>query len=67
MTQTLLISGLANKCRSREAAFGAHLTINLAANSRVSVIDIVRVEDGKYVELWGVNTLLTVLADLRNT
>ena len=30
----------------------------------IEVIDIVRVQDGKYVEHWGVNTLASVLADL---
>jgi predicted ester cyclase len=32
---------------------------------RIDVIDIVRVEDGRYVEHWGVNTLPAVLADLQ--
>ena len=31
----------------------------------IDVIDIVRVEDGKYVEHWGVNTFLGVMAALR--
>jgi predicted SnoaL-like aldol condensation-catalyzing enzyme len=31
------------------------------------VIDIVRVKDSRYVEHWGVNTLATVLAQLKTT
>jgi len=31
----------------------------------ISVIDIVRIEDGRYAEHWGVNTLPAVLAQLR--
>jgi predicted ester cyclase len=30
----------------------------------ISVIDIVRVKDGKYAEHWGLNTLSNVLAAL---
>lgn len=39
-----------------------------ATNQRVAidVIDIVRLEHGRYVEHWGVNTLFSVLASLRN-
>lgn len=32
---------------------------------RIDVIDIVRVKDGKYIEHWGINTLQTVLTELR--
>jgi predicted ester cyclase len=40
-----------------------------ATNRRVviDVIDIVRVEDGKYAEHWGLNTLTAVLASLRES
>jgi predicted ester cyclase len=31
----------------------------------IDVIDIVRVKDGRYVEHWGVNTLASVLAQLK--
>ena len=31
----------------------------------IEVIDVVRVKDGRYVEHWGVNTLPSVLAELR--
>jgi predicted ester cyclase len=34
---------------------------------RIEVIDIVRVRDGKYYEHWGVNTLASVIADLKAT
>jgi predicted ester cyclase len=33
----------------------------------IDVIDIVRVKDGRYVEHWGVNTLASVLAQLKAT
>jgi predicted SnoaL-like aldol condensation-catalyzing enzyme len=33
----------------------------------ISVIDIVRLRDGQYVEHWGVNTLSSVIAQLRIT
>lgn len=32
----------------------------------IEVIDIVRVRDGRYVEHWGINTLSSVLAQLRH-
>lgn len=32
---------------------------------RIDVIDIVRVKDGKYIEHWGINTLQTVLSELK--
>lgn len=32
---------------------------------RIDVIDIVRVENGRYAEHWGINTLPAVLADLQ--
>jgi predicted ester cyclase len=31
----------------------------------IDVIDVVRLEDGRYVEHWGVNTLAGVIAELR--
>lgn len=40
-----------------------------ATNQRVAiaVIDIVRLEQGRYVEHWGVNTLASVVASLRDS
>jgi predicted ester cyclase len=40
-----------------------------ATNRRVAidVIDIVRLENGRYIEHWGVNTLPAVLASLRDS
>ena len=32
---------------------------------KIDVIDIVRVKDGKYIEHWGINTLQTVLSELK--
>jgi len=33
---------------------------------KIDVIDIVRIKDGKYIEHWGINTLQTVLSELKN-
>lgn len=33
----------------------------------IDVLDIVRVKDGKYFEHWGINTLQTVLSELRKS
>ena len=32
---------------------------------KIDVIDIVRLKDGKYMEHWGINTLQTVIAELK--
>ena len=34
---------------------------------KVDVIDIVRLRDGRYLEHWGINTLSTVIAQLKST
>lgn len=33
---------------------------------KIDVIDIVRLKDGKYFEHWGINTLQSVIAELKN-
>jgi predicted ester cyclase len=34
---------------------------------RIEVIDIVKLRNGKYLEHWGLNTLQTVVADLKKS
>jgi predicted SnoaL-like aldol condensation-catalyzing enzyme len=58
------------KVTSRKTIRGRHtgMLLGVAATGRdvaIDVIDIVRVEDGRYAEHWGVNTLAAVLAGLR--
>jgi ketosteroid isomerase-like protein len=58
------------KVTSRKTVRGRHTgtLMGVAATGRevaIDVIDIVRVEDGRYAEHWGVNTLPAVLAGLR--
>lgn len=58
-----------DKVTTRKTISGVHTgtLLGVAATGRdvaISVIDIVRIEDGRYAEHWGLNTLSTVLADL---
>ncbi len=60
----------AGKVTTRKTITGRHSgpLLGIAATGRpvaIDVIDIVRVEDGRYVEHWGINTLPSVLAQLR--
>ncbi|UPG85232.1 ester cyclase [Luteibacter aegosomatis] len=62
--------GEGDKVTSRKRISGVHTGPLLGvpathAPVAIDVIDIVRVEDGRYVEHWGVNTLPAVLAALR--
>jgi len=59
-----------DKVTTRKTLRGTHCGELLgipATNKRVEiqVIDIVRLSDGRYVEHWGVNTLPSVLSQLR--
>ena len=59
----------ADRVTTRKTISGVHtgLLMGIAATGRdveISVIDIVRVEDGRYAEHWGLNTLSNVLAQL---
>ncbi|HCW06549.1 MAG TPA: ester cyclase [Cytophagales bacterium] len=59
-----------DKVTTRKAIIGTHLgnIFGIAATNkpvRIDVIDIVRIEDGKYIEHWGVNTLERVIAELK--
>jgi predicted ester cyclase len=59
-----------DKVTTRKTIHGVHtgMLMGAAATGRavaIDVIDIVRIEDGRYAEHWGVNTLPAVLARLR--
>lgn len=59
----------ADKVTTRKTISGVHTgtLMGVPATGRdvaISVIDIVRVEDGRYAEHWGLNTLPNVLAAL---
>ena len=59
-----------DKVVTRKTITGTHsgALMGIAPTGRavsISVIDIVRIEDGRYAEHWGVNTLPAVLVQLR--
>lgn len=59
-----------DKVTTRKTLRGTHRgpLLGIPATGRavaIDVIDIVRLRDGQYVEHWGVNTLPSVLAELR--
>ncbi|WP_203309695.1 ester cyclase [Sphingomonas beigongshangi] len=59
-----------DKVTTRKSISGSHNGPLLGAEPtgrpiRIDVIDIVRVEDGRYVEHWGINNLPIVLAGLQ--
>ena len=59
-----------DKVTSRKTIAGTHVGVLLGVEPTgravaIDVIDIVRVEGGRYVEHWGINTLPSVLAQLR--
>lgn len=61
-----------DKVTTRKTINGVHTgpLLGVPATGRevsISVIDIVRVQDGRYVEHWGLNTLPLVLAELSET
>jgi predicted ester cyclase len=61
-----------DKVTTRKTVHGTHqgeLMGIAPTNKRISieVIDIVRLENGRYVEHWGVNTLPSVLVSLRQS
>lgn len=62
--------GEGNKVTTRKTISGIHsgTLLGVAATGKpvsIDVIDIVRVEEGRYAEHWGINNLQTVLANLR--
>lgn len=59
-----------DKVTTRKTITGTHegTLMGIAATGRpvtIEVIDIVRIVDGRYVEHWGMNSLMAVLAQLR--
>ena len=59
-----------DKVTTRKRIHGTHTgeLMGVPATNRavvISVIDVVRLEGGKYAEHWGINTLPSVLASLR--
>jgi predicted ester cyclase len=55
---------------TRKTIHGTHLGVLMGIpptgrRVAIDVIDIVRIEAGRYVEHWGMNTLQSVLASLR--
>ena len=59
-----------DKVTTRKAIIGTHngklLDIEPTGQKiKIDIIDIVRIKNGKYVEHWGINTLQTVLTELR--
>ena len=59
-----------DKVVTRKAITGTHKgklfdILPTGRRIKIDVIDIVRVKDGKYIEHWGINTLQTVLSELK--
>ncbi|MBZ5857728.1 ester cyclase [Flavihumibacter profundi] len=59
-----------DKVTTRKAIIGTHQGVLMDIpptfkKIRIDVIDIVRLRDGKYFEHWGLNTLQTVIAELK--
>lgn len=59
-----------DKVTTRKAIIGTHTGVLMGIEPtnrkvRIDVIDIVTVRDGKYFEHWGINSLQTVIADLK--
>jgi predicted ester cyclase len=61
-----------DKVTTRKAIIGTHTGVLMGIEPtgkqiKIDVIDIVRLKNGKYVEHWGINTLPTILSELRKT
>lgn len=59
-----------DKVTTRKAIIGTHKGILMGIEPtgkqvRIDVIDIVRLREGKYLEHWGINSLQSVLQELR--
>ena len=59
-----------DKVTTRKAIIGTHKGVLMDIHPtdkkiKIDVIDIVRLRDGKYFEHWGLNTLQTVIAELK--
>lgn len=59
-----------DKVTTRKAIIGTHKGVLMGVEPtlkqiKIDVIDIVRLKNGKYIEHWGINTLQTVLTELK--
>jgi len=59
-----------DKVTTRKAITATHTGVLMGIEPtgkqvRIDVIDIVRLKDGKYFEHWGINTLQTVISELK--
>jgi len=59
-----------DKVTTRRAIVGTHKGVLMGIEPtgkqiKIDVIDIVRLKDGKYVEHWGINSLQSVLTELK--
>lgn len=59
-----------DKVTTRKAITGTHKGVLMSIEPtykkvKIDVIDIVRLQDGKYIEHWGLNTLQNVIAELQ--
>ena len=59
-----------DKVTTRKAITGTHNGVLMGIEPtgkqiKIDVIDIVRLKDGKYLEHWGINTLQTVISELK--
>ena len=64
--------GESDKVTTRKTISGTHVDTLLGIEATgkpvsIDVIDIVRIEDGRYAEHWGINNLSTVLAGLKQS
>ena len=60
-----------NKVTTRKAILGTHTGELMGIpptnkKIKIDVIDIVHIQDGKYIEHWGINTLSQVINELKN-
>lgn len=60
-----------DKVTTRKSIVGTHKGILMGIpptgkKIKIDVIDIVRLKDGKYLEHWGINTLQSVIQELKN-
>jgi len=60
-----------DKVTTRKSIFGTHQGTLMGIEPtgkqiKIDVIDIVRVKNGRYFEHWGINTLQTIINDLKN-
>ena len=60
-----------DKVTTRKAILGTHTGVLMGIppthrKIKIDVIDIVRLNNGKYIEHWGINTFQSIIEELRN-